>query len=65
MKKKTSNAKPVIKRLTYTSRITNKIWVIQESPGLKSDWFEKNRIVFNKKPEHFVKYKHFSTSWKE
>ena len=56
MKKKTSNVKPVIKRLTYISKVIDETWLIQESPVLKLDWFEKNRIVFNKKPEHFIKY---------
>ena len=56
MKKKTSNVKPVIKRLTYISRVIDETWLIQESPVLKLDWFEKNRIVFNKKSEYFIKY---------
>ena len=56
MKEETSNIKPIFKRLTYISKIIDKIWLIQDSPGLKLDWFEKNRIIFNTKPEHFIKY---------
>ena len=38
----------------YFLRVIDKSWLIQESPGLKLNWFWGNQIVFSKKPEHFI-----------
>ena len=35
----------------HISCVIDKCWLIQESPGLKPDWFEE----ISKKPKHFVK----------
>ena len=49
----------IAQRITYMSWVIDKSWLMQESPGLKSDWFMLIRL-FSKKKRNFLLKMYFS-----